>query len=235
MYLNVTGVLEMPLGEFTYVYVKGILADGFSAYLNFSREFITVFVLQNTDNATNLSASRRLLYDRPVEYNFTAQFQIEINDKETYAKIENFTKHAVDTIRSITDANGFRIVLNQAELWQGYFTADGKPVSRCADGQNRVLDFFNKLLFCRVRTVEPENKPGLWWLGLVLGAALGLIIVAVVGFRKPGHAPVKAAPAQVPMQHVGVDMRPHGATFPAKLLFPATVSFEYQRVPAHLI
>ena len=34
-------------------------------------------------------------------HNFTAQFQIEKNDKTTYAKIENFTKDAIDTIKSI--------------------------------------------------------------------------------------------------------------------------------------
>jgi len=246
VYLNVSGVLQLPLGQYRDSELKQILVDGFNTYLNVSQDFITTTILQETEavaedtteivGAGNSSyGRRRLLYDHPVEYNFTAQFQIEMNDKETYAKIENFSKHAVDTIRSFTDANGFRIVLNQAELRQGYFTADGKPVSRCADGQNRVLDFFNKLLFCRVRTVEPENKPGLWWLWLVLGAALGLIIVAVVVFRKPGHAPVKAAPAHGSMQHVGVDMRPLSATFPAKLLFPATVSFEYHRVPGHLI
>jgi hypothetical protein len=157
--------------------------------------------------------------------------QIEKDDKYMYAKIKNLTN---DVVKTITDANGFQMLLNKAEFTQGYFTADGKPVSKCADGQNRIADFFNKLLFCDIRIpiVDPEKKPGLWWLWLAVGAGCAAIIVAVVVFRKKGHG---REPENTTHTGSGTEMRRQDAMFPAKLLFPATVSFEYQLVPRHLI
>ena len=251
VYLNVTGVLRLPLGEFRDAELKQILLDGFSAYLNFSKEFITTTVFRNTEvvsndtdnsvnesniNASNASATRRrLLFDKPLAFNFTSQFQIEQNDKITYAKILNFTRDAIDTIRTILDANGYEIDLQKAELTPGHFDANGKPLSKCADGQNRVLDLFNKLLFCNVRipTLEPEQANSLWWLWLALGAGLAAVIVGVVVFRRPGHR----APATTSVRNRAQEQIPliQNAMLPARLLVPATVSFEYQLVRGHLI
>jgi hypothetical protein len=243
VYLNVSGVLQLPLGQYRDWQLKQILVDGFSAYLNVSKDFITATVLQDDevadDTGENVSAGnssyrrRRLLYDRPVQYNFTVQMQIEKNDMVTYAKIENFTKNAIDAIKSIMDPNGYLIVLQEAELTPGYFTADGKPVSKCEDGQDRVLDFLKKILFCDVRTsvVEVEEKPALWWLWLVVATVLALIIVVVVVYRSQGH---KATACAQPRSMQAPPSRQH-AMFPAKLHFPATVSFEYHLVPGHSI
>jgi len=239
VYLSVSGVLQLPQDEYTDADLRRILADGFSEYLNFSREFITISVSQDNQDANDASAGnssaarRRLLYDRPVEYNFAAQFQVEMNDRPTYLKIENFTKHATDTIKSIMDANGYVIVLNYAALLQGYFTADGKPISKCEDGRDRVLDFLKKLLFCDVRTPSGEvaKKPALWWLWLVLAAVLALIIAAVVVFRSHDHQ----ATARRTARRRTAAASQQQAMFPAKLHFPATVSFEYHLLPGNSI
>jgi hypothetical protein len=244
VYLNVSGVLQLPLGEFRDAELKKILLDGLSAYLNYSKDFITISIGANnamkneTDgNSTNVSSNsssmRRLLFDLPLEFYFIALMQIEKDDKYMYAKIKNLTN---DAVKTITDANGFQMLLNKAEFTSGYFTADGKPVSKCADGQNRIADFFNKLLFCDIRipTVGPEEKPQLWWLWLVVGAACAAITTAVVLFRKKGHVPRQTAERQQ-TQQTTVEMARRSAMFPAKLLCPATVSFEYQLVPGHLI
>ena len=63
----------------------------------------------NTSNSTRSGC--RLLYDLTVERIFTALFQIEKNDKTTYTKIQNFTYEAKNEIKTITDANGYRIVV----------------------------------------------------------------------------------------------------------------------------
>ena len=238
VYLNVTGVLQLPQGTFSDSELQRILLDGFSAHLNFSRQFITIIVSQNKEdvsNGTDANAStsgRRLLYDLPFDYYFAALWQIARDDKLTYAKVEKFTKDAKNESITITDANGYRIVLWGAKLLEGYFTADGKPVSKCPDGQNRVQDFFNKLLFCNERTpiVQPEQVPGLWWLWLLVGGVAAGLIGGVFVFRHPGHTASSyergretTAPAST------------RAMFPAKLQCPATVSFEYQMVPGHLI
>jgi 23S rRNA G2069 N7-methylase RlmK/C1962 C5-methylase RlmI len=158
--------------------------------------------------------------------------QIEKDDKAMYAKIKNLTN---DDIKTITDANGFRMLLNKAEFTPGWITLDGKSVSKCADGQNPIADFFNKLLFCDIRRpmIELQKKQDMWWLGLVVGAGCAAIIVAVVVFRKKGHVPRHTAQTQ--HAAVQVEMAPGRAMFPARLLYPATVSFEYQLVPGHLI
>ncbi len=156
--------------------------------------------------------------------------QIEKDDKAMYVKIQNLTN---DDIKTITDANGFRILLNKAQFTPGYFTADGKLVSKCGDGQNPVADFFNKLLFCDIRRpiIELEKKQDMWWLWLVVGAACAAIIVAVVVYRKtPRHA-AKIRLADSMMKQTFN----RNAMFPARLQVPATVSFEYQLVPGHLI
>jgi 23S rRNA G2069 N7-methylase RlmK/C1962 C5-methylase RlmI len=174
-----------------------------------------------------------LLFDRPLEFYFIALMQIEKDDKAMYAKIKNLTN---DDIKTITDANGFRILLNKAEFTPGWITLDGNLVSRCADGQNPIADFFNKLLFCDIRRpiIELQNKQDMWWLWLVVGAGCAAIIVAVVVFRKKGHVPRQTAQRQQ-TQQTTVAMARRSAMFPAKLLCPATVSFEYQLVPGHLI
>jgi hypothetical protein len=241
VYLNVSGVLQLPLGEFRDAELKKILLDGLSAYLNYSKDFITITIGANNatkneteGNATNVSSNsssrRRLLFDRPLEFYFIALMQIEKDDKAMYDKIKNLTN---DDIKTITDANGFRMLLNKAEFTRGWITLDGNVVSRCADGQNPIADFFNKLLFCDIRRpiIEMENKPGMWWLGLVVGAGCAAIIVAVVLFRHAGHTPSSyQRPRSMKAKLFG-----QNAMFPAKLQCPATVSFEYQLVPGHLI
>ncbi len=144
VYLNVTVVLQLPQVTFSESELQRILLDGFSAHLNFSKEFITIIVSQNKEdvsNGTDANAStsgRRLLYDLPFDYFFAALWQIAKNDKTTYAKVEKFTKDAKNETITITDANGYRIVMWGAEFFEDYFTADGNPVSKCPDGQNRV-------------------------------------------------------------------------------------------------
>ena len=243
VYLNVTGVLRLPLGEFRDAELKQILLDGFSVYLNFSKEFITTTVftdkeaLRNdtgeTMNGSNSSSGRRrLLFDKPLEFYFSSQFQIEKDDKLMYEKILNFTKHAIDSIKMIIDANGYEIDLQKAELTQGHFDANGKPLSKCADGQNRLLDLFKKFLFCYVPpTLEPEQAKSLWWLWIVLGAGLLAVIGGVLVFRRPGH---RAQATKQPVQEQR-PLLPQSAMFPARLQVPATVSFEYQLLPGHLI
>lgn len=44
VYMNVSGTLQMPYGAFSTSQLQTILLDGLSAYLNFSMEFITIFV-----------------------------------------------------------------------------------------------------------------------------------------------------------------------------------------------
>jgi hypothetical protein len=171
-----------------------------------------------------------LLFDRPLEFYFVALMQIEKDDKAMYDKIKNLTN---DDITTITDANGFRMLLNKAQFAQGWITLDGNVVSRCADGQNPVADFFNKLLFCDIRRpiIELEKKPGMWWLWLVVGAGCAAIIVAVVVYRKtPRHAAKIRRAAAVTKR-----LYNEHAMFPARLQVPATVSFEYQLVPGNLI
>jgi len=239
VYLNVTGVLQLPQGTFSDSELQRILLDGFSAHLNFSKEFITIIVSQNREevsNGTDATAStsgRRLLYDLPFGYFFAALWQIARNDKLTYAKVEKFTRDARNESITITDANGYRIVLWGAELLEGYFTADGKPVSKCPDGQTRVQDFSNKRLFCNERTqiVEPEQAQGLWWLWLVLAVVLGGLISGVFVFRHPGHTASSYERGREMTGPASTNL----AMFPAKLQCPATVSFEYHMVPGHLI
>ncbi len=84
VYLNVSGVLQLPLGKYRDWKLKQILVDGFSAYLNVSKGFITATVLQDDevadDTGENVSAGnssylrRRLLYDRPVQFWICAAF-----------------------------------------------------------------------------------------------------------------------------------------------------------------
>ena len=44
VYMNVSGILQMPYGIFSTSQLQAILEDGMSTYLNFSMEFITIFV-----------------------------------------------------------------------------------------------------------------------------------------------------------------------------------------------
>lgn len=44
VYMNVSGILQMPYGVFSTSQLQTILLDGMSTYLNFSMEFITIFV-----------------------------------------------------------------------------------------------------------------------------------------------------------------------------------------------
>lgn len=44
VYMNVSGILQMPYGDFSTSQLQTILLDGMSTYLNFSREFITIIM-----------------------------------------------------------------------------------------------------------------------------------------------------------------------------------------------
>ena len=44
VYMNVSGILQMPYGDFLASQLQAILLEGMSTYLNFSREFITIIV-----------------------------------------------------------------------------------------------------------------------------------------------------------------------------------------------
>ncbi len=72
---------------------------------------------------------------------------------------------------------------------------------------------------------------GLWWLWLLVGGVATGLIVDVFVFRHAGHT--------VSSYQLGREMTGPASThlpmFPAKLQCPATVSFEYQMVPGHLI
>jgi hypothetical protein len=59
VYLNVTGVLQLPQGEFTDAQLVQILLDGFSSYLNYSKEFITIIInhKDNLEYVANVNAS----------------------------------------------------------------------------------------------------------------------------------------------------------------------------------
>jgi hypothetical protein len=54
VYLKLTGVLQLPEGDFGDAQLKQILVNGFSAYLDFPKEFITILMLQRNDDISNV-------------------------------------------------------------------------------------------------------------------------------------------------------------------------------------
>ena len=270
VYLNVTGALQLPQGEFQDSELQQILLDSFSAYLNFSKEFITIIISQKTNdvsndtgvngvgaNLTNASTSstttradmttprpdnwsnstysrRRLLYDLTVERFFAVLFQIILNDKPSYAKIQNFINDTDNGITTITNANGYRIVVKRAVLTPGYFTAAGIALRKCDDGEYPALDSISKKLDCKSTVIEEvveEELQQTWayWAGMLVGVLVLAVFVCIYYYRKlycntlPARyetVPQKVDTQRFYVQQFGI------AT--SKLQVPATVAIEYR-------
>lgn len=252
VYLNVTGVLKMPEGDFAELELQKILMDSLSTYLNFSKEFITIIISQRKDDAnltnattnTNDSANsssgrRRLLYDLLVEYGFTALFQIAKDDQVTYDRVQKFTYEAQEQIKTITDANGYQIVMNEVYLTPGYFTAAGIALRKCDGGEYPVLDSILKKLDCKatvIAEVLEEVAQATWryWAGMVVGVLVLAAIIYMHYYRKrtdtlPAYETV---PQKVDAQRFRV--RQFGIAT-SKLQVPATVAIEYRLLPGQSI
>ena len=189
VYLNVTGVLQLPQGEFTDAQLVQILLDGFSAYLNYSKEFITIIinhkdnieyvaevnvsnVTGNSSNDTysydyayddtgNPSYTRRLLADFPVEFDYTALMKIEMDDKITYEKVKEFSLSANDATGETKSItnDASRITFRRASIRTDYLDNDGTPVEPCADGRKRIIDFITEMLTCPPPVPVTTPKP----------------------------------------------------------------------------
>ena len=271
VYLNVSGVLQLPEGEFNDLELQNILMESFSAYLNFSKEFITIIITQRTKdtvnatdmNLTNTSTStsttpvmntstprpntsnsthsgRRLLYDLTVERIFTALFQIEKNDMPTYEKIQNFTYEAKNEIKTITDANGYRIVVKQADLTPGYFTAAGAAISKCNDGTYPTADSISKKLSCKAKVIievaeKVAQETSVYWVAMGVGV---LVLVGCLGihFYRKGQDKLPVRYSKLPPES---DLQRFcGQQFSVttnKLQVPATVAIEYRLLPGQSI
>jgi hypothetical protein len=254
VYLNVTGVLKMPEGDFAEPELQKILMDGLSAYLNFSKEFITIIISQrsnengadmnltNATTSTNGSSSgrRRLLFDLSVEYFFTTLFQIEKNDQVTYAKVQTFTYEAQTQIQTITEANGYLIVMNEVDLTPGYFTAADVALAKCDDGQYPVLDGITKTLNCRAQVIidvitEVAQATVTYWLAMAVGV-LVLVVIICIHYRRKGRETLPVRYETLPQN--GELQRYCGQEFGvhiSKLQVPATVAIEYRLLPGQSI
>ena len=267
VYLNVTGVLQLPEGEFNEVELQTILLDSFSEYLNFSKEFITIIITarnKNTDNATDMNLTntsttptavdtstpppntsnsthngRRLLYDLTVERIFTALFQIEKNDQTTFTKIQNFTYEAKNEMKTITDANGYRIVVKQADLTPGYFTAAGTALSKCDDGTYPTPDSISKKLSCKAKVIvevveKVAQETWAYWAAMGVGV---LVLVACVGihFCRKGQDTLPARYAKLPDSELQRFCGQQFSVTTNKLQVPATVAIEYRLLPGQSI
>ena len=254
VYLNVTGVLKMPEGDFAELELQKILMDGLSSYLNFSQEFITIIISRrNNDNGTdtnlanattNMNGSspsrRRLLFDLSVEYIFTALFQIQKNDQVTYARVQNFTYEAQEQIKTITEANGYLIVMNEVDLTPGYFTAVGAALRRCDDGKYPEPDAITKKLECKAKVIEEVIKEvaqatAVYWLTMAVGVLVLGVCICIHYYRKskdtlPTCYETVASDINLKLyctQQFGVTTK--------KLQVPATVAIEYRLLPGQSI
>lgn len=235
VYMKVSGTLLTTVGAFTASELQAILLADISAYLNISRDFITVIVLPGTDTSANRTApgnttstpaprnasnstrsGRRLLDALPVEYTFTVLVQIPSDDPAAYAqikKIVNSTKFTATTI--ITDNSRYRIALRRAELVPGYFDAAGNALAPCPDGQARIVGNGTQTLVCppTIPTPAPTSEWG-GFVGLVAALLVGLLAYAYMRRTRanPTQARTTTADAHRP-----------------------TLTVEYHLVPVHLI
>lgn len=269
VYLNVTGVLQLPEGEFRDFELEKILLDSFSTYLNFSREFITIIIMKKNEDASNgtdmnltnvstpadMNAStppsiantsnssysrRRLLYDLTVDRFFTALFQIGLNDNPTYVKVKNFINDTKNEIQSITDANGYRIVMQKVDLTPGYFNAAGTAIRKCDDGQYPVADSLSKKLECKAKVIrEVTEKVAQETSGYLFAMAVGVLVLVVcigIHFYRKGQDTPRVRYAKVPPES---DLQRFcGQQFSVttnKLQVPATVAIEYRLLPGQSI
>jgi hypothetical protein len=203
----------------------------------------------NATNATHVTArnsthsGRRLLYALPVAYAFTALFQIPREDQVAYTKIVQFINDTEFAATTITDSNGYGIVLYTAELVQGYFSADGIALEPCADGRARIFESAAETLRCPDK-IEPElvlptlgGTPA--WEPILI--VLGFAVLAGGGFAAYRYRKcVESTTASKPVIPVALgralDFDAAGlCLFPPRLQFPATVTFEYQLLPGHSV
>ena len=252
VYLNVSGVLQLPEDEFDELELKTKILDSLSTYLNFPKEFITIIITQRTKdtrnttdmNLTNTStptptSRRRLLYDLTLEYIFTALFQIEKGDKPTYEKVQNFTYQAKNEINTIIDASAYRIVINQADLTPGFFTAAGTAIKKCDDGTNPTTDSISKQLSCKAKVIVEvaENvAQATWayWAGMAVGV-LVLVACLRIHFYRKGQDTLPARYATVSESELQRFCGQQFSVTTNKLQVPATVAIEYRLLPGQLI
>lgn len=252
VYMNVSGILQMPYGDFLASQLQAILLEGMSTYLNFSREFITIIVtppieiinttgterINTTDaNGTTTQSGRRLLFELPVDYYFIALFQIEIGDEGAYAKILKYLNDTQYGTTTITESNGYVISPRRAELLPGYFSADGSILQSCPDGRAYIYDTVTEKLQCPVDIVppsEPREHNTQWWILILIIVLVLIIVLAIVGLHYFQSTPRKT-PRMRRAQATVTQTFKQKAMFPAKLQFPATVSFEYHLVPGQSI
>jgi len=253
VYLNLTGVLKLRQGGFTDSELKQILVDGFSAYLNYSKEFIMIIINREdvlvTNGTSNSTYRRRLLSDWPVEFNYTALMRLQKDDKETYKKIKEISAEALNQTISITDATGNQINVGAAALQDNYLRNDGKPVDECPKGGKRAINKLLQDLSCEY------SKPDEHEMKATIGGSVGggVFVLACLGFciwrcclrqkakkKKPEQAktqetrPLMTSPnLMFQSQHRQHMTKP--LMTPAKLQVPATVSFEYHLLPGQSI
>jgi hypothetical protein len=170
--------------------------------------------------------------------------RVELNDPITLAKITNISAEAKNKVMSITDAAGHQIDVGKAALKDEYTDANGQPVEACADGSKKVADEVTQALVCVPPKSTPKPPPesntgdGIT-IGGSIGGVVGGLVFSYIAYRcccRPRQT--AQPPAQPPKQTQvgkGLGISLGRAMFPARLQFPATVSFEYQRVPGHLI
>ena len=252
VYLNVSGVLQLPEDEFDELELKTKILDSLSTYLNFPKEFITIIITQRTKdtrNATDMNLTntstptptsrRRLLYDLTLEYIFTALFQIEKGDKPTYEKVQNFTYQAKNEINTIIDASAYRIVINQADLTPGFFTAAGTAIKKCDDGTNPTTDSISKQLSCKAKVIVEvaENvaqATWVYWAGMAVGV-LVLVACLRIHFYRKGQDTLPARYVTVSESELQRFCGQQFSVTTNKLQVPATVAIEYRLLPGQSI
>ena len=257
VYLNLTGVVKLREGEFTDSELQQILVDGFSAYLDYSKEFITIIINRNaiaTNDTSNSTYRRRLLNDLPVEFDYTALMRVEKNDKETYEKIKNISAEAKNQVISITDAAGNQIDVGAAALQDSYLRNDGKPLDACPDGRQMKLDLVQMKNVCE----DPPPPPGGPNMHAAIGGGVGggvfVLVILAIGIwwcccrgkknekakKQEEEKKQETQPLIVPELPLGLHFQQrqqntNTPTRPAKLQVPATVSFEYHLLPGQSI
>ena len=197
----------------------------------------------NLTNATaNMNGSspsrRRLLFDLPVEYVFTALFQIQKNDQVTYTRVQNFTYEAQEQIKTITEANGYLIVMNEVDLTPGYFTAVGASLGRCDDGKYPEPDAITKKLECKAKVIAEvagEVAQETWAYVLVMGFGV-LVLFVVIKYvrRSKSTLPTRYGTVASDIELKLYCAQPFGVTT-KKLQVPATVAIEYHLLPGQSI
>ena len=180
-----------------------------------------------------------MLYDLTVERIFTALFQIEKNDQTTFTKIQNFTYEAKNEMKTITDANGYRIVVKQADLTPGYFTAAGTALSKCDDGTYPTPDSISKKLSCKAKVIvevveKVAQETWAYWAAMGVGV---LVLVACVGihFCRKGQDTLPARYAKLPDSELQRFCEQQFSVTTNKLQVPATVAIEYRLLPGQSI